>query len=141
MTTMPGPSAHLTWDELRCRDRMRTAYPLDYRTDPTRLPRLAEAFEQVRGMWGVPLRVLSAYRTPAYNRQIGGAARSQHVEGRALDLQPPGDLTAREFFAAVVRLAAARPDLGIRYVQGYGTRGFVHIDVRPTEALATKWEA
>lgn len=132
-------SQHLSWDELRCRDRMRTAYPLDYRTDPTRLPRLLEAFEQIRGMWGLPIRILSAYRTPVYNRQIGGVAKSQHIEGRALDLQPPADVTVREFFDAIVRLAAARPDIGIRYVQGYGRRGFVHVDVRPTATLATKW--
>ena len=137
---MAGPSAHLTWDELRCRDRMRTAYPLDYRTDPTRLQRLAAAFEAVRAIYGLPLRVLSAYRTPAYNQQICGASKSQHIEGRALDLAPPGDVPVREFYDAVVRLATEQPALGIRYVQGYPARGFVHVDVRPTAKLITRWD-
>ena len=137
---MPGPSAHLTWDDLRCRDKMRTPYPLDYRADPSRLPLLAAAFEAVRAIYGLPLRVLSAYRTPAYNRQIGGAVKSQHIEGRALDLAPPGDVLVREFFDAVVRIATEQPALGIRYVQGYPARGFVHVDVRPTAKLLTRWD-
>ncbi len=139
-TRRTGPSAHLTWDELRCHDRLRTCYPIDWRTDPTRLPKLAAAFEAVRALWGLPLRVLSAFRTAAYNRQVGGRPRSQHLEGRALDLAPPGDLTAHVFFEAVVALATAQPTLGIRFVQGYGTRGFVHLDVRPAETVTAVWE-
>jgi hypothetical protein len=34
---------------------------------------------------GVRMPVLSWYRTPAYNRKIGGATRSQHMTARATD--------------------------------------------------------
>lgn len=132
-------SDHLTWDELACRDQLRTPYPKDYREDPTRLCRLLAAFEAVRALWGKPLRVLSAYRTPAWNRQIGGAYRSQHIAGRALDLQPAKGVGVRAFYDAIVLLARDRPDLGIRYVQGYPDDGFVHLDVRPTSTLSTRW--
>ena len=34
------------------------------------------------------IRIASGYRTPAYNKQIGGATNSQHCKGEAVDLQP-----------------------------------------------------
>jgi len=137
---MSGPSAHLTWAELACHDRMKTPYPLDYRDDGTRLPRLARAFEAIRALWGKRITILSAYRTPAYNKAVGGRPKSQHVEGRALDLQPPDGVTVRQFFDAVVALARTEKLLNIRYVKGYGSRGFVHFDVRPTDRLVSEWE-
>ena len=34
------------------------------------------------------IRVNSGYRTPAYNKQIGGATNSQHCKGEAVDILP-----------------------------------------------------
>ena len=34
------------------------------------------------------IRVNSGYRTPAYNKQIGGATNSQHCKGEATDIFP-----------------------------------------------------
>lgn len=34
------------------------------------------------------IRVNSGYRTPAYNKQIGGATNSQHCRGEAVDIFP-----------------------------------------------------
>lgn len=120
---MNGPSPHLSWAELACRDRLKTPYPLDYRA--TRAVALAAAFEALRAAVGLPLRVLSAYRTPAYNAAVGGSPNSQHVQGRALDLQPPDGWTP-------LQLAAVARDIPeIVGVGFYPARGFVHIDVRP----------
>ena len=43
-------------------------------------------FQPCRDHFGVPIYVSSGYRCPDLNRAIGGAKRSQHMEGRALDL-------------------------------------------------------
>lgn len=143
---MNGPSEHLSWKELACRDRMRTTYPMDWRTDPTRLPRLCAAFEAVRAIWGQPIPIDSAYRTRAHHRAIyktlGQPAPmgSQHLEGRALDMRPPEGVTVWTFFEAIVALAKARPELGIRYVKGYFSQGFVHMDVRPGERVKVEWD-
>lgn len=119
---MNGPSPHLSWPELAGRDRLRTPYPLDWRT--TRAVELAAAFEALRAAVGLPLVVLSAYRTPAHNRKVGGVPDSQHVQGRALDLAPPAGWNAEQ-------LAAVAADVDL--IRGLGLYpSFVHVDVRPT---------
>ena len=43
-------------------------------------------FQPCRDHFGVPIYVSSGYRSADLNTAIGGSSRSQHVEGRALDL-------------------------------------------------------
>lgn len=50
-----------------------------------RLRRLALALEQVRARYGGPLPTLSVYRCPAHNRFVGGASKSFHMTGLAVD--------------------------------------------------------
>jgi len=121
-----GPSKHLSWAELACHDVAHTPYPREWRAD--RAVELAQAFERVRELYGAPLAVDSAFRTTAYNRSIGGAKDSQHIQGRALDLRPlkPGRL------ALEALISAARRAVGEGLVRGIGIySGFVHIDTRP----------
>lgn len=126
MTQEHGPSPHLTWTELACNDIMRSPYPDDYRRDGRVRP-LALAFEAVRqACGGKPIRIMSAYRTVPYNAVVGGAANSQHVHGRALDLQTPLHLSRDDFHRIaqdVVRLVPAIGGLGL-YDWG------VHVDTR-----------
>ena len=51
------------------------------------LRQIAErVFQPCRDHFGSPLYVSSGYRSPELNRAIGGSKRSQHMQGRALDL-------------------------------------------------------
>jgi zinc D-Ala-D-Ala carboxypeptidase len=43
-------------------------------------------FQPIRDALGCPIHVSSGYRSADLNTAIGGSRRSQHVEGRALDL-------------------------------------------------------
>ena len=43
-------------------------------------------FQPLRDAFGCPIYVSSGYRSAELNAAIGGSKRSQHVEGRALDL-------------------------------------------------------
>ena len=43
-------------------------------------------FQPLRDAFGCPIYVSPGYRGPELNAAIGGAKRSQHMEGRALDL-------------------------------------------------------
>ncbi len=60
-------------------------------------------FQPVRDCLGVPIHVSSGYRSPELNKAIGGSVRSQHVEGRALDLDADvfGGCTNSEIFECI----------------------------------------
>lgn len=121
-----GPSPHLSWTELGCRDG--TPYPEAWRQ--SRLPELAELFERIRKKIGRPITVGSGYRTLAHDRSVGTSRSSQHVEGRALDLYTPTGITLTAFHAIVRAIMADRGCGGI----GYYSWG-VHVDTRPGTRL------
>lgn len=129
MRHLSGPSEHLSWRELACKDG--TPYPEKFVEDG-RVFKLAQMFEDIRRLWNKPIIVLSAYRTPEWNIKIGGARYSQHVQGRALDLRPPKGIRLPDFYHAIHDNAN---DFGIHGLGIYGT--FVHVDIRPTNKLVT----
>ena len=130
---MPKPTKiteHFTSTEFGCKDG--TAYPPAWIT--SRLRPLCVALEVLRGAIGKPITILSGFRTEAYNRRIGGARASQHVEGRAADIVVPG-LTAAKVHAVVLALHAE----GKIAIGGLGAYpNFTHVDVRPAAKLA-RW--
>lgn len=85
----------------------------------------AKVVDELRHRLGHPVRITSAYRNPAYNRAIGGAKNSEHMQFRALDIQcdnVPPKLVAQE-------LRTMR-DAGM-FKGGIGTYAtFVHVDTR-----------
>lgn len=121
-----GPSKHLSWKELACKDG--TPYPDEWRNN--RAIDLSEVFELIRMVCGnIPIEVLSGYRTPEWNRKIGGARDSQHTQGRALDLKPP--IAIDEFYRIIKDIAK------VTKIRGIGKyKKFIHIDIRPTTQIA-----
>lgn len=122
---MTGPSIHLSWSELACKDG--TPYPALWRADRAII--LGIEYEKVRAnCGGVPLVVGSAYRTPVYNLKVGGKKNSQHPEGRALDLYPPTGMMIDEFYERIHSVAMLESSA----IYGLGLYPtFVHMDVRP----------
>jgi hypothetical protein len=49
------------------------------------LVKLAAKLEQVRKRYGNPVSLLSGYRCPVHNANVGGATKSTHMEGKAAD--------------------------------------------------------
>jgi len=74
---------------------------------------------------GLPVKqIVSAYRSPAYNRRCGGASRSQHMFNRALDIRFP---------TSAYSVTRAARDLRARgyFKGGVGSySSFTHIDTR-----------
>lgn len=116
--------------EFSCRDG--TPYPEEWIAE--RLRPLCRALEVLRADLGAPLIIDSGYRTPAYNKFVGGVSASQHTEGRASDIRcmtvKPADVHAR---------ALALYQSGLLLIGGLGEYGtFTHMDVRPGARLA-RW--
>jgi uncharacterized protein YcbK (DUF882 family) len=126
--------------EMACHDG--TPYPAGWVDE--RLAPLFATLDVIRGAWGGPLRVVSGYRTPAWNARVGGAGASQHMEGRAVDVAPlcAAHVMAeqcRDLHARVLRLitTGALPLAG-----GLGLYpGWIHVDVRrkPPGGHVAQW--
>jgi len=126
----PGP--HLSWGELECHDG--TPYPLVWRE--TRLPVLARVFEDFRTFMGSkPLVIGSAFRTMRWNRKQGGALKSQHVQGRALDLHCPRGMALKTFRAKAKMFA--QDDVRVGGLGWY--KWGVHLDTRDRGQRLAFW--
>lgn len=104
---------------------------LQLNTDPPRslwpsLLAVVKVADEARHRLGRPLRINSAYRSPAYNRAISGASRSIHVQGGALDLSG-SPATLHKILTQMRRDGLFRGGIG-RY------KTFVHVDVRGRNA-------
>jgi len=110
-----------TLDEFRCKDG--TPYPEKWIA--SRLRPLVVELDELRRRVG-PLVVVSGFRTPAYNRRIGGSHGSQHLEGRAADIRPLH--TTIEKLRVLVRHRLLETGCTLRGVGWYKT--FVHVDIR-----------
>jgi uncharacterized protein YcbK (DUF882 family) len=92
--------------------------------------KLALNLQAIRLEIGKSIRVNSGYRSPSYNKEIGGVPFSQHLLGKAADLKASG-MTAKELHKVILRLIKE----GKISEGGVGLyRTFVHYDIRGTKA-------
>ena len=90
---------------------------------------LAEHLEVVRLELGRPLTITSWYRCPARNAQVGGARKSIHLTGLAVDLKV-GGLSGPQIASRIDRLISDEriPDGGIGVYAQFPN--MCHFDVR-----------
>ena len=87
---------------------------------------LVKVLQNVRDHFKMPVVINSAYRTPTYNKKVGGVNASQHIRGAAADISVKGVSSAKVY----EYLNGLYPD---KYGIGrYQT--FTHIDTRPNKA-------
>ena len=91
---------------------------------------LANNLEVLRDRVGVPIHIVSGYRTPAHNALVDGAGHSQHMLAKAADIQVQG-MAPKQVCALVKQLIAD----GQMAQGGVGLYdNWVHYDVRGTPA-------
>ena len=103
--------------EFRCRDGSDVIF-VD--TD------LVDVLQKIRDHFGVAITINSAYRTPTYNKKVGGSTYSQHQYGTAADIVVK-DVKPSEVAAYAESIM---PNYG--GVGRYAT--FTHVDVRPDKS-------
>jgi uncharacterized protein YcbK (DUF882 family) len=82
---------------------------------------LAEKMPSLREVWGEDLRINSGYRDSGTNKKVGGAKKSQHVHGKALDIDVSDwSIEKRKRFIQVAR------ELGFGGVGVY--KNAIHLD-------------
>ena len=86
-------------------------------------PQVVQGLEAVSQAVGYQLQITSGYRSPDYNTEVGGAKKSQHMEGNAVDVVQSG-LTVEQRQAFI----KAAVDAGFTAIGVYNT--FTHVDIR-----------
>lgn len=105
-----------------------------------RLFRLAYILETLRMSCGnYPIKVTSGYRSPEHNKLVGGAARSQHMQGRAVDFRAhhPEDIEKqnKRTYGMHAMLLSNIPNFGIGGLGWYKENprcgmARIHMDIR-----------
>ena len=93
--------------------------------------RALDMLEKLRVTINRPMILNSAYRSPAYNKKIGGATNSQHMRGVAFDCQMANQ-NPEEYEKAAVAI-------GFRGIGHYPGSNFMHVDARQS-ATVVRWQ-
>ena len=89
-------------------------------------PDLVEILQKIRTHFGKAVNINSGYRTPAYNKKVGGVTQSQHLYGTATDIRI-SDVNPKDIAKYVETLMPNTGGIGIY-------SNFVHVDVRKTKS-------
>ncbi len=115
--------------EFRCRDGSDPVYVSD---------ELVGVLQKIRDYFGKAVKITSGYRTPAYDRRVGGSGGGYHTKGCAADIIISGVKPIK--IAAYADLLLG--DRGGIECAAYGEcRGYVHIDLRQGRWRALKADA
>lgn len=118
-------TTNFTREEFDCKDG--TKVPAELLPN---VQKLADQLQVLRDNLGESIHVNSGYRTPTYNKKIGGKVASQHLHAKAADITCKSK-SPKQLAAFIEKLIAA----GTLKFGGIGVYpGFVHVDIRQGKA-------
>ena len=90
----------------------------------------------IREHFGKAVTITSGYRTPAHNAKVGGSKSSQHLLGRAADIQV-ASTSVEDVAAYAESLLHSWGGVGRYPVKAGRAKGWVHVDTRPNKSRWT----
>ena len=120
-------SPNFTVYEFRCRDGSDTIM-----VDEA----LVVVLQCIREHFGKAVTITSGYRTAEHNAAVGGAKSSQHLLGRAADIQVTG-VSVEAVAAYAESLMPGWGGVGRYPVKSGRAKGWVHVDTRPNKSRWT----
>jgi hypothetical protein len=94
---------------------------------------LLNKLEKLRSLVGnKPIIINSGFRTPEYNKKVGGAEKSQHIEGKAADIEVKG-MSSKE-------LEKKAKEAGFAFTMTYDNKPHLHVDVRKSTPIKKRGE-
>ena len=98
--------------------------------------KVLQNLQVLRDACGKPISVMSGYRSPERNENVGGAKKSQHMEANACDIKIK-DMKPEDAAKLVEKLIAegkmCQGGLGI-YPRSTAAEGWIHYDTRGVKA-------
>lgn len=86
--------------------------------------------DEARDQAGLPFKITSGYRCPAYNLTVGGKARSAHLYGVAADIACNSSAARYWMLDTFLRLGFTRIGVG---------KDFIHVDEDPNKTSPVIW--
>lgn len=121
-------SPSFTVREFRCRDG----------TDTIMIDEgLVVLLQCIREHFGKPITITSGYRTAEHNAKVGGSKSSQHLLGRAADIQVAG-VSPDAVAAYAESLMPTWGGVGRYPVKAGRANGWVHVDTRANKSRWTQ---
>lgn len=118
-------TANFSLSEFKCKDG--TDVPTELMPN---VKKLADELQKLRDLLDEPIYINSGYRTPSYNKKIGGARNSFHVQAKAADIVVKS-MSAKQLHSKI-EYFISQGVLNFKGVGLYST--FVHVDVRDKKA-------
>lgn len=118
----PGQASFPPGPDVLPNGMVRWAPGVDRRVDPA----LLDIVQSIASELGKALVLSSGYRDPVRNRRVGGASKSQHLKGKAVDISAAGLNNADRI--KMIELASRRGIKGIGVYPG----GSMHLDIGDT---------
>ncbi|MBT0828288.1 DUF882 domain-containing protein [Campylobacter lari] len=124
-------NSYFKLDEFKCRCR-KCELPKGVPSDE-----LVDILCQIREYFNSPLIINSPYRCPEYNAKVGGAPKSQHTIGSAVDFVVKGIKTEEVHQYVLDNFSKRGLGIAIKHNFDNPYAGFVHIDTRGKKARWT----